>query len=82
MPTSFHRHTLRQIPRLIHIAASSHGDVVRQQLERHHFQNGKQQLVALWDVDDMLDHLSNVRVAFDGDGDDAAGAGADFLDVA
>jgi hypothetical protein len=31
--------------------------------------------------DDVLDELGDVGVAFDGDGDDAAGAGGDFLDV-
>jgi len=37
--------------------------------------------VALGDRDDVFDQLSDVLVAFDGDGDDAAAAGGDFLDV-
>ena len=37
--------------------------------------------MGLGDVDYVLDQLADVGVAFDGDGDDAAGAGADFLDV-
>jgi hypothetical protein len=35
----------------------------------------------LGDVDDVFDQLGDVLVAFDGDGDDAAGAGGDLLDV-
>src|SRR5687768_798977 len=30
----FHRHRLRQVPRLIDVAAATHGDVIRQQLQR------------------------------------------------
>jgi hypothetical protein len=30
-----HRHALGQVPRLVHVAAAQHGDVVRQQLQRH-----------------------------------------------
>ena len=78
----FYRHTLRKISWLIHIATPADGDVIREQLERYYFQNGKQKLMALGDVDHMLDHLSYVGVAFDSDGDHTAGAGADFLDVA
>jgi hypothetical protein len=32
-------------------------------------------------VDDVLDQLPDVLVALDGDGDHAAGAGGDFLDI-
>ncbi len=32
-------------------------------------------------MDDVFDELGDVGVAFDGDGDDAAGAGGYFLDV-
>jgi len=37
--------------------------------------------VGLGDGDDVFDELADVVVAFDGDGDDAAGAGGDLLDV-
>jgi hypothetical protein len=36
----------------------------------------------LRDVDDVFDQLGDGLVAFDGDGDDSAGAGVDFLNVA
>lgn len=64
--------------------------MVREQLQGHDFQDGKQEFVGLRDEDGVgfgvaaggLDDLSDLFVSFDGDGDDAAGAGGDFLDVA
>ena len=41
-----HRHALRQIPRLIHIRGAADGDVIRQQLQRDHGQQGE--LVTPW----------------------------------
>jgi hypothetical protein len=35
----FHRHALGEIARLIHIATPAHGNVIRQQLQRHDFQD-------------------------------------------
>ncbi len=35
----FHRNGLGKIPRLIHIAATSYGDVVGEELQRHDLQN-------------------------------------------
>jgi hypothetical protein len=35
----FHRHTLRQIPRLVHIRPPRASRVIRQQLQRHHVQH-------------------------------------------
>lgn len=37
---SLHRHTLGQVPRLVHIRALGQGRVVGQQLQRYHMQNG------------------------------------------
>ena len=39
----FYRHTLGQIPRLIHIFPAQHGDVIGQQLQRNREQNRRQQ---------------------------------------
>ncbi|CAN5464332.1 hypothetical protein BH09PSE5_BH09PSE5_22690 [soil metagenome] len=36
---SLHRHTLRQIPRLVHIRPARYCRVIRQQLQRHHVQD-------------------------------------------
>ena len=38
-----HRDALREIPRLIDVAAAAHRDVVREQLQRHHHQHRRQQ---------------------------------------
>ena len=55
--------------------------MVREELEGDDLQDGEEEFVALGDGDDVLDELVDVLVAFDGDGDYAAGAGRDFLDV-
>ena len=39
-----HRDALRQIARLVDVAAAAHRDVVRQQLQRHDLQDRRQQL--------------------------------------
>ena len=45
-------------------------------------QDGEEQLRGGGDVDGVLDLLGDLAVALDGDGDDAAGAGGDLLNVA
>ena len=67
---------------MVYVTTSADGDVVREELERHHFEDGQQELVRGGDVDYVLDELGDVLVADYGDGDDAAGAGGYFLDVA
>ena len=39
-PPLLHRHTLRQIPRLVYIGAACASRVIRQQLQRHDVQDG------------------------------------------
>ena len=39
----FDSHGLGQVARLIHIAAAPHRDVIRQQLQRNHFDQRRQQ---------------------------------------
>ena len=39
-------HALRQIPRLIDIAAAAHRNVIREQLQRNHFEQRKQEFAA------------------------------------
>lgn len=55
--------------------------MVGEELEGDYFEDGEKEFVGGRDVDDALDQALDVFVAFDGDGDDAAGAGGDFLDV-
>ena len=55
--------------------------MVRQQLQGDDLQDGQQEFVALGDGDDVFDELTDVVVAFDGDGDHAAAAGGDLLNI-
>jgi hypothetical protein len=55
---------------LTYVAAGTDGYVV-----------GELELGGLWDVDGLFDSLGDGEVAFDGYGDDSAGAGGDFLDI-
>jgi len=73
---------LGEVTGLVYIAAPAHRDVVREELKRHHFEDGEQEFVREGDVDDVLYEAGYVRVSFNGDGNDAAGAGGDFLNVA
>jgi len=40
----FYSHRLRQVPGLVDIAAATHGDVIRQELERNDRKDGRQQI--------------------------------------
>ena len=73
---------LRQVSGLVYVAAAADGDVVGEELEGDYFQDRQQEFGGLGDVDDVLDELLDLFVAFDGDGDDAAGAGGDLLYIA
>ena len=59
------RHALREIPRLIDVAAAAHGDVIREQLQRHHEQHRHQQRVRVRhgqdDVARRIEDRSNAR---------------------
>ena len=50
-------------------------------MQGDYFEDREQELRGLGDVDDVFDELGDVLVALDGDGDHAAGAGGDLLDV-
>src|ERR1039458_2866404 len=72
---------LGEVAGLVYVAAAADGDVVGEELEGDDFEDGEEQLGGGGDVDDGFDELGDGLGAFDGDGDDAAGAGGDFLDV-
>ena len=78
---SLHSHTLRKISGLVDVAAAFDGDVVGEELEGDDFEDGEEELGSGGDFQHMLDELMDVLVAFGGDGDDAAAAGGDLLDV-
>ncbi len=65
---------------MVDVAAAAGGYVVGEELDEDYFEDGQR---SSWtgDVDDVLDGLGNVFVAFGGGGADAGGAGGDFLDV-
>ena len=56
--------------------------MVGEELQGDNLQDGQQQLWRGGDVDGLFDQLLDVAVALDGDGDDAARAGGDLLNVA
>src|SRR5205807_8410796 len=71
---SFHRHALRQVPRLIHVTAPAHRDVVRQELQRKHGQHGRQQVERLGHFDLVVGQFRQSRVSFRDHGEHAAAA--------
>src|SRR5580658_1456140 len=77
----FDSYALRQISWLVDVAAAADGDVVGEELEGDDFQDGEEELGGGGDLEDVLDELVDVLVAFGGDGDDAAAAGGDLLNV-
>ena len=56
--------------------------MVGEELQGDDFEDGEEQLRGGGDVDGVFDELADLAVALDGDGDDAAGAGGDLLNVA
>ena len=56
--------------------------MVGEELEGDYFEDGEEEFVAGGDVDDVFYKLGDVNISLDRQGDDAAGAGGDFLDVA
>ena len=56
--------------------------MVGEELEGDDLQDWQEQLRGGRDVDGVLDLGGDLAVALDGDGDDAAGAGGDLLNVA
>ena len=55
--------------------------MVREELEGHDFKDGAEELGRGRDVDDVVHELHDVFIPLGGDGDDAAGACGDLLDV-
>jgi hypothetical protein len=66
---------------LVYVAAAADGDVVGEELEGDDFEEGQEEFGGGGDVDGVFDHLRDLLVALNGDGDDAAGARGDLLDV-
>src|SRR5690625_7665659 len=67
--TSLHRHALREVARLVDVAAAHHGNVIRQELQRHHGEQRRQELLDARTADDVLAEIGEAGVIGVGDGD-------------
>src|SRR2546428_13557982 len=76
------RDALREVPGLVHVAAESHRDVVREELQGDHRDQRRQEIGAGRHLDQVLGLRREGPVAGVRDGDDLALAGEDLLDVA
>src|SRR6266550_7229991 len=74
----FHRHRLGQVARLIHVAAQTHRDVVREELERDDGEDRREQLRAGRGLDDVAGLRRDRPVTGVADGDQPALARAHF----
>ena len=78
----FHGDGFGEVSGLVYVAATADGDVVGEELQGDDLEDRQEQLWGGGDVDGVFDELGDVAVALDGDGDDAAGARGDLLNVA
>src|SRR5207253_7444263 len=76
-----HRHRLRQIPWLVHIAPSGNRCVIGEQLQRNTGKQRAEDLQGGGDVEDIIGVLLDGLVPFGGNDDDVRVAGAYLLDV-
>lgn len=79
---SLHRNALRQVARLVDVAAELDGEMVGEELQGNHGQDGADVIGDGWDGDDVVGDLGEVIGAFaGGNGNDGAFPGANLLDV-
>ena len=81
LPTLLPHDELRQVARLVHIAAAHDGHVVADELERHHGHEREQRVVALGDFNHVVRHLGYLAVSGRDYGHHLPLAGLDLLDV-
>src|ERR1017187_6534396 len=77
----FDGHALGEIAGLIDVAAAAHGDVIGQELQRHDFQNRREQFMGRRDFDDVIGDFPYVPVALGDQRHHDAFARLHFLDV-
>jgi len=75
-----HRHGLGEVPGLVHVAATDDGDVVGQELEGHHIEDGREPGVDLGELHDVLGDVGEAGIAFGDEGEDPAVPGGGFLE--
>src|SRR3990172_8737108 len=82
----FYRDALREIARLVHIAAAVDGDVVREQLQRQHHEDGREQRRSdgqlEHDVAREIERGCQLAVSARGERNHRTAAGLDLLHVA
>src|ERR1039458_7521144 len=61
-----YRYRLRQVSRLIYVAASAHGYVIGEQLQRDYLQDRRQFIRRWWNEEDVIGFLGDLFVAFGG----------------
>src|SRR3954453_17785656 len=74
-------YALREISRLVDVAAAADGNVIRKQLERDHLEKRQQQLTSDGNCDEVVGHFGNFFVTFAGNRYHDAAARFDLLDV-
>jgi len=62
-----HGDAFSEVAGLVDVAAAADGDVVGEELQGDDFEQGKEQLGGLRDVNDVFDQMGDGGVAFDGD---------------
>src|SRR6188768_3396327 len=75
------RHTLREVSRLIDVAAAAICNVVREQLERDRLEDRQQKLVRRGNGDVLIGILDKFLVVLESERDENSVAGLYFLDV-
>src|ERR1700674_2736551 len=76
-----HRNRLRQIPRLINVAAAAYGDVIGEQLQWDDLQNGRQFFRRRRNEENVVRLFGDLFGAFGGERDDDSGTSLYFLQV-
>src|SRR6266849_3222707 len=76
------RDALREVPGLVHVAAESHPDMIREKLQGNYRDQRRQEIGADRHLDQVLNLRREGSVAGVHDGDDLALAGEDLFDVA
>ena len=77
----FDRNAFCQVPRLVNVAAAQHRTMIRKKLQGHDGEDRHQKFVVLGNLDDVIHQGAELCIADGGNGDNAAFAGANLLDV-
>src|SRR5262249_13886257 len=73
-PGLFHRDGLGEIARLVDVTPALDGAVIGEELERDHGRDGLQEIEVVRGINDVVRDLSDLLIAFGGDGDHLSAA--------